>query len=184
MTTSFSTKQRSQMLRSRAIVAPASTLTWAQMRVPSPTREDATSAVGWIVVIGSLPMSLPGIRGEVLRAPLPVELDGPGETVGQVDARLPSRQPPDLRDVRHEIARLLRLPLRREVREDDLRSRYEIAEDLGDLEEGRRPVASDVHDFSDHRRLARRLDQRFDAVLHVEEVAQDPAGAEEGDRLA
>src|SRR2546426_446922 len=104
------------------------------MRVPSPTREDATSAVGWIVVIGSLRVSLPRICREVVRAPVPIELDGPGEAIAQVHARLPSGEPLDLRDVRHEIARLLRPPLRREVGEHDLGSWNQVAEDLGNLE--------------------------------------------------
>jgi hypothetical protein len=56
ITTSFSTKQRSQMLQPLPIVAPGSTLQKAQIRVPSPMRSVATSAVGWIEIM-NLPLA-------------------------------------------------------------------------------------------------------------------------------
>src|SRR6478672_7006327 len=163
MTTSFSTKQRSQMLQSRPMVAPARTLTHAQMRVPSPTRGDATSAVGWIV---DMEREARLTESEVVRSSLPVELDGAREPLPEADARLPPGQPADRRDVRDEVARLLRLPLRREVGEDDPGPGYEVAQGLRHLEEGGRAIVPDVQHLADRRGLDRRGDERFHAVVH------------------
>src|SRR6187549_3071353 len=108
-------KQRSQMLHSRPMRAPARTLTNAQMRVPSPIACEATSAVGWMEIIGGVSLAAQPAFSEVIGAPLPVEVGGAGEAVAQAHRRFPADEAPDLRDVRDEVAGLLGAALGREL---------------------------------------------------------------------
>src|SRR5262249_30126423 len=142
-TTSFSMKQRSQTLQSFPIRAPARMLTKAQMRVPSPICVDATKAVG------CLEITAPSLSSEVVGPPLAVERDGALQTLAQGHARLPAQQLADARDVRDEVAGLLRLALGRELGELDARAGNELAEDRRDLEERRGSVVADVEHLPD-----------------------------------
>src|SRR5262245_52702124 len=176
-------KQRSQMLQSRPMRAPARMLTKAQMRVPSPIAFEATRAVGWMEIM-RWGLAYSTRTSEVGGAALAVEVDCACQAFAKAHARLPADEPPDLRNVGDEVAGLLGLAFRRELGELEPRVRNDLAQKLGNLEEGRGAVVADVEDLADGGGGGGRRDEGLDAVVDVEEVAEDLPGPEDGDRAA
>src|SRR5664280_2532440 len=117
----------------------------------------------------------------VVRARLTVVRERPLEPFLERRSRPPAEGPRDLADVRVEVARLLRLSLGGEGRELPARAR-EGRERLGDLAERRRLATAHVQDLAEYRVRVRREEDGLDAVVDVEEIAQDRPVAEDGDR--